>query len=110
MRSGHPSGMDYNYFAIRIQFDSIDDKQFRQIIFQSRPALFNKKEGVCQAYSGGEYDKTQFDLGDRMWDHEHCDICGFSIGENYTCWVNNNYVNILCDECYDHFVEHNKTL
>jgi len=110
MRSGHPSGMDYNYFATQIQFDYIDDKQFRQIVFQSQPALFNKKEGVCQAYNGGEYDKTKFDLVDGMWDHEHCDICGFSIREDYTCWVNTNNVNMLCDECYDHLVEHDKAI
>ena len=110
VKSGHPSMMDYKYFAVRIEFDSIEDKQFRQIVFHSRPALFNKKEGLCEAYDGGEYDKAKFDLVEGMWDHEHCNICGFSIREDYTCWVNTNNVNILCDECYDHFVEHDKSM
>ena len=108
MRSGHPSMMDYNYFAVRLEFDSIDDKEFRQIVFHSPSTLVNKMEGSSQAYTGGEYDKEKFEVVDGMWDHEHCDICGFSIDENYTCWVNTDRVNILCDECHDHFVQHNK--
>ena len=60
MRSGHPSMVDYNYFAVRLEFDSIDDKEFRQIVFHSLHGLVNKMEGNCQAYTGGEYDKEKY--------------------------------------------------
>ena len=110
MRSGDPSGMDYNYFAVKLQFDSIDDKEFRQFVFHSRPALVNKEGGAYHAYGGEEYDKTRFDVKNGIWDHEHWDICGFSIDVNYTYWANNDRVNILCDECYDHFAHHNKAV
>jgi hypothetical protein len=110
MRSGHPSMMDYNYFTVRLEFDSIDDTNFKQFAFNPRPALVNKEGGDCYPYGGEEYDKARFDVKDEMWEHEHCDICGFSIDANYTYWANNGRVNILCDECYDHFVQHNKTM
>jgi hypothetical protein len=107
MRSGDPSTMDYNYFSVRLEFDSIDDKKFRQIVLHSLPDLVNKKDGSWKPYTEGEYDEEKFEIVDGMWDHEHCDICNFSIGEDYTYWVNSDS-NILCDECHDHFVQYNR--
>jgi len=107
MRSGDSSTMDYNYFSVRLEFDSIDDKEFRQMVFHPLPALVDKINRRWRAYMGGEYDKERFDVVDGMWNHEHCDICNFSVDENYTYWVNRDG-NILCDECHDHFVQQNR--
>ena len=107
MRSGDPSRMDYNKSFSQLECDELYVKEFRQIVFHPLPALVHKNKGGFRAYTGGEYDEEEYDVIDGMWDHEHCDICNFSIEEDYTYWVNSDN-NILCDECYDHLVQYSK--
>ncbi len=77
MRSGCVSGIDYNNFVVKIEFDSIDDKQFRQTVFHPLPALVDKVNKGWSAYRGGNYDRTKFEVIDGKWDHDHCYMCYF---------------------------------
>jgi hypothetical protein len=53
-------------------------------------------------YEGGEYDSGRFTIEARVWDHEHCKICGENIPAMTLCWVTQNGPNILlCGGCYE---------
>jgi hypothetical protein len=58
---------------------------------------------VIEPYSGQPFDPEEKRLVQGVWDHEHCGVCFYSIGEGETYWENTDHF-ILCDACYDHYV------
>jgi hypothetical protein len=55
---------------------------------------------VLILYEGGEYDRTQFTIEEKAWDHEHCNVCKARIPSMTLCWVTQSgpWV-LLCSEC-----------
>ena len=84
------------------------DKDFDQVDFSSSPALISKKlvkgHRMWKAYKGGNYNQEEFDLVEGLWDHEHCSLCEFKIMDGHTYWHNEDRIQLLCDECHDHFL------
>jgi hypothetical protein len=93
----------------RKQFAEIGDPAFVQRTFFSHAALVAKQpvngHRMWKDYHGEPYDKSEFDLVEGMWDHDHCSICFFTIKDGFTYWENTNRVRILCDACYEAFVK-----
>jgi hypothetical protein len=57
---------------------------------------------VLLPYDGGEYDSLHFRLEPKVWDHEHCKICGETIPAMALCWVTQEGPFIvLCRNCKD---------
>jgi hypothetical protein len=55
---------------------------------------------VVLPYEGGEYDPEHFRLEEKVWDHEHCRVCGESIPAMTLCWVTQEGPFIvLCTDC-----------
>ena len=51
-------------------------------------------------YEGGEYDSERFRLEEKVWDHEHCRVCGEAIPAMTLCWVTQEGPFIvLCTDC-----------
>ena len=108
MRSGYENGYDgiWGNEYYDSEFDEIDDLAFAQKTFASVPALFTRlAEGgrTWQPYHGQEYDKKVSWVEEKGWDHEHCRICQFSIGDGHTYWENTKG-QVLCDACHEHYV------
>ena len=108
MRSGNPS-IDRNDKYYRDEVEDIFDKEFSKAIFHPYPALVSKKpvngHRMWKAHYGGEYDKQEFELIEGMWDHEHCSVCRFKITDGYSYWENKNKIKLLCDECYEFYIQ-----
>lgn len=103
------------------EFECIADRSFTQKTFVSGDALVSirpispdevPKHGQARFYENGTaavpyegqpYDPTTFKLVKASWDHEHCVVCQFAIGDQNTFWENPRR-RILCDACYEHYV------
>jgi hypothetical protein len=87
----------------------ITDRAFVQRTFSSHAALVAKQpvngHRMWTDYRGQPYDKSEFDLVDGMWDHEHCSICWFTIKDGFTYWENTNRITLLCDACCEAFTK-----
>jgi hypothetical protein len=105
-RSGDRS-LDREHDYYRQPFDEIIDKEFHNYSFHSYPALVSRKlinqHRMWKPYNGGQFDEEQFELVEGLWDHEHCSICNYKIENGHSYWANENRVQILCDECYEHY-------
>ncbi|MGA2177012.1 MAG: hypothetical protein ABSH38_18715 [Verrucomicrobiota bacterium] len=106
MKSGDYSiSRDDEYY--RKAFAQIRDRHFEQRTFSSRPALVAKEplngHRMWKDYHGEQYDKSEFDLVEGMWDHEHCSVCWFTIKDGYTYWENDRRIKLLCDACHEAF-------
>ena len=108
MRSGDRS-LDRNEPYCRDEFEEISDREFSQTVFHPYPALVSKApvngHRMWKAHYGGDYNKEKYDLVKGKWDHEHCSICRFKIIDGYSYWENKNKVKLLCDECYDFYIQ-----
>jgi hypothetical protein len=107
MKSGDYS-ISHNDDFFRREFSQISDRNFTQRLFLSQPALVAKQpvngHRAWREYKGEPYDKSEFDLVEGMWDHEHCAICFFTISDGFTYWENNRRIKLLCDACHEAFV------
>ena len=108
MKSGDPSiARDTEYY--RKAFSEILDRNFVQRTFSSHAALVAREpvngHRMWQDYHGEPYDASKFELVEGKWDHEHCSICWFTINDGHTYWENGNRIKLLCDACYEAFVE-----
>jgi hypothetical protein len=108
MKSGDFSiSRDDDYY--RKEFAGIADRAFVQRTFASRSALVAKKpvngHRMWADYHGQAYDESAFDLVEGMWDHDHCDLCWFTITDGFTYWENSNRIKRLCDACYEAFTK-----
>src|ERR1700735_1173414 len=113
MKSGDYSiCRDDKYY--RKEFADVSDRAFVQRTFASRAALVAKKpinaHKMCADYYGQAYDESEFDLVQRMWDHEHCGICWITITDGFTYWENADRIKILCDACYEAFTNTRRNL
>jgi hypothetical protein len=45
-----------------------------------------------------------------MWDHEHCELCFFTIKDGDTYWTSKSDYQILCEECHNDFIRHHPDL
>lgn len=68
-----------------------------------KSALVDKDGNVTHLYVGQKFDKTYFDLIDKAWTHDHCDICFLSIEEGDNCAIAEG--NIICELCYEDFAK-----
>lgn len=108
MKSGDFSvSRDEDYY--RKEFAEILDRAFVRRTFASRAALVAKKpvngNRTWADYQGQAYDESQFDLVEGMWDHDHCNVCFFSITDGFTYWENADRIKLLCDACYEALIE-----
>jgi hypothetical protein len=108
MKSGdYNISRDGEYY--RKEFADISDRAFVQRTFFSRPALVTKHpvtgHRMWTDYQGEPYDKSEFELIEGMWDHDHCSICWFTIKDGFTYWENTNRIKLLCDACYEAFTK-----
>jgi hypothetical protein len=89
------------------QFAEITDSAFVQRTFVSHAALVAKRSvnghRMWTDHHGQAYDQSEFDLVEGMWDHDHCQICWFTITDGFTYWENSNRSRLLCDACYEAF-------
>lgn len=67
-----------------------------------KAGLVDKNGNVTHLYFGQKFDETYFDLVDKAWTHDHCDICSNRIEENDECAIAE--ANIICEVCYEDFV------
>lgn len=68
-----------------------------------KPALVDKKGNVTHLFVGQIYNTEYFDLIDKAWTHEHCDICSKKIEEDDICAIAKG--NIICELCFEDFVK-----
>lgn len=107
MRSGD-ADLDRTDDYYRSRFQEIIDKDFDQVVFSNFPGLISKKlvngHRMWKPYKGGNYTQEEFDLIEDMWDHEHCSLCDFKIMDGHTYWHNADGIELICDECREHFL------
>ena len=70
---------------------------------EDSPARVHEDGTVLIPYVGQPFDSSEFALVKGEWDHEHCGVCRYSIGDGETFWVNASG-DILCDACHDHYL------
>lgn len=108
MKSGDYSiSRDDEYY--RKHLAEISDRAFVQSRFSSHAALVAKRpvngHRMWTDDRGEPYDKSEFDLVEGMWNHEHCSICWFTIKDGFTYRENTNRITLLCDACYEAFTK-----
>jgi hypothetical protein len=74
-----------------------------QAVLDAMPSRWYPEAGghrVLVYYEGGDYDRTQFSLKSKAWDHEHCGVCNGRIPSMTLCWVTESgpYF-LLCTDC-----------
>lgn len=81
---------------------------WKRATWKPRDALVHKRGGATSLYLGQHFDPAKIDLVNGGWNHDHCEICWWTLcetenteeGVGYTdgrCW--------LCKECYSQFIE-----
>jgi hypothetical protein len=92
-------------------------KQCREIDWnherwRPRPALVNPNGGTVSLYRGQKYDPTKVDLVPDGWNHDHCEICCWTLHESddeqHAIGYTNGRGSWLCSECYDLFLRGDK--
>jgi hypothetical protein len=90
-------------------FEITKQQPFVQRTFSSHAALVAREpvngHRMSRDYHGEPYDASKFELVEGKWDHEHCSVCWFTINDGHTYWENGNRIKLLCDACYEAFVE-----
>ncbi len=90
------------------EFAEITNRVFGYMVFRKGLALVERmaRDGWVHStpYDGKPYDET-WKLVPDEWDHEHCWVCQYSIGDGDGdgCWVNREN-QFLCDACYGHYI------
>ena len=93
-------------------------KEFERVIDSCRSRTWTKqtwtpksalvyKSGVVQQYVGQDYDPNEARLDENAWEHDHCEICAWTLNEREERnigYIDNNE-NWLCTECYSQFIE-----
>ncbi|XOV68697.1 MAG: hypothetical protein ACFHU9_05845 [Fluviicola sp.] len=85
------------------QLGWIKHLDWTQESWKPKTALVDKKGNVTHLYTGQKFDAKYFDLVDKAWSHDHCDICSNRIEEGDTYAIAEG--NIICDLCFEDFVK-----
>ena len=102
MRSGYDKTDEWDNEYYRDLFSEITDLRFRHRTFKRGTALVSKS-GTTEAYLGQPFDPECFSLVPNGWEHEHCQVCMFTISDGHMYWVSDDGT-CLCDTCYEYFV------
>jgi hypothetical protein len=91
------------------ELNGIGTADFIQKRFSPGPALVRRNDkGLAFEwieFTGQDYDESQYVKVDGFWDHQHCNVCQYSIAtEDETYWENSKHF-ILCDACYGHYIK-----
>lgn len=107
MRSGYTDNKwedEYYQEPLRV----IVDRNFSQKVFSPFDAIKSlKSDNGCftmSPYRGEKFNPAENYIVPQGWDHEHCDVCRFTIKTDYTFWVN-KINQMLCDECHDYLLK-----
>ena len=79
--------------------------------YVAESALVEKSGSSIRQNVGQKFDKNYFEIVEKGWTHDHCEICNSTISEEYNEENDNeiegyNSENIwLCNFCYDNFVK-----
>jgi len=81
--------------------------QWRREPWVRRDALVQRSGGTS-LYVGQRYDPADFELVRGGWDHDHCEICWWSLTEGGDEEDSTGYTDgqrWICSECYHQFIE-----
>ena len=93
-------------------------KQFAWIHkkYVAESALDEKSGSSIRQNVNQKFDKNHFEIIEKGWAHDHCEICNSTISEEYN-EENNNEINgyyseniWLCNFCYVNFVKNNDSI
>ena len=89
-------------------FALIVDRAFGRKVFREYQSLRSLRADaagyfVSKPYHGEPFDEAVWSLIPGGWDHEHCSLCFNRIVDGMIYWANRGEVNILCDDCRDHY-------
>lgn len=112
MRSGfdNHSGIWGNPYYEENPPPDLSPAVWKQLTFQPGPALvalnpeaMGEAPGTLHRYAGEDFDPALFRLEPGVWDHEHCEVCNYSINPGFRYWEDPDG-RCLCDACYEHYV------
>ena len=72
-----------------------------------RSALRDRSSGATTVYEGQPYDPEQVELVSDGWDHDHCQVCWWTLSESADPAESAGYTNghdWICAECFERFV------
>lgn len=96
------SQREFDSKYLRQQLEWVNAFDWVQESWKPKTALVDKKGKVTHLYTGQKFDSKYFDLVDKAWSHDHCDICSNRIEEGDLSAITGE--NIICDLCYVDFV------
>ena len=83
-------------------------QEWHKETWRPSPALIQKDGGSCSQYLGQKFDPEKSDLIEVGWDHDHCEICWWTLHEAEDEAQGVGYRNEgrswLCTECFERFV------
>lgn len=105
---------DKNYpfeeYWSEVELELVNDISIKWELKEFKPTAgyWFKKDGVFVAGKVTENLKLPEDaqIDEKLWDHEHCELCGSKIMDDDECfrsgYVNNN--NWICPKCYEKYI------
>jgi hypothetical protein len=84
-------------------------KTWRQATWEARDTVRYKPDELVRPYEGKGYNSDNAEFVKGGWDHDHCELCWWTLDDrddpaHNTGWVNDND-NWLCNDCYARFIQ-----
>jgi hypothetical protein len=103
----HGSVWDHSHVRERIADARV--VTWQKARWQARPALVGKIYRTSRPYTGQPFDSKDYDLVPGGWNHDHCDICWWTLSASEKEECGTGYTdglgNWLCTECFQQFIE-----
>ena len=83
-------------------------KKWQKASWKRRPALIAKKGGASSLYIGQTFDPEKFNLVEDGWEHDHCEICWWTLCDSDNPEENTGYTDgkdWVCSECYEKLLQ-----
>jgi hypothetical protein len=108
MKSVKIHGDDWDLGYVLAMLKNVKRDKLIKAKWEPRDALVRLDGSRATIYTGQDFDPAQYQIKRKFWDHDHCQVCNWTLFASDDPGHVNGYTdgyNWLCTECNQKFVE-----